>query len=455
MRWVESMIGRSLAVALGTAAAMACGASQVPEVEDSATPEARESPAVEPAPAAPAPVAAPAPASPVAEPPPPVATPAGSFVEATNSFAMDLWAKVRVQSGNLAVSPASVWVALAMTHEGARGETADEMARVLRMPQDADAARADAARKLVAWNAAGRGALTLRVVNRLFGEKSFRFERAFLATTRTRWRAPLEPLDFRGGPEAARGRINGWVAQQTADRIRDLCPVGSVTGDTRLVLTNAVYFLGKWTTPFPYRGTHDEAFFVARGRGVSVPTMNQRSSLRYAEADGVQLLEMPYRGGDFAMTFVLPRAIDGIGALQDRLDAPTLATWIANLQERVVRVTLPKFTIDPAQSLALSQVLRSLGMTHALDPATADFTGIANPPTPEDRLSISEVFHKTFVKVDEEGTEAAAATAVMMVRGGRSDPPALEFRADHPFLFFLRDTASGAILFAGRVTDPR
>jgi len=368
---------------------------------------------------------------------------------------MDLWGKLRAQTGNLTISPASIWVALAMTHEGARGDTATEMARAMRMPTDADAARADAAAKLAAWNAAGRGPMTLRVVNRLFGEKAYRFEAPFLRTARERWRAPLEPTDFAHAFEPARARINGWVARETQDRIRDLLPPGSLSADTRLVLTNAVYFLGKWAHAFDRRQTQDLPFFTAPGQSAPSPTMQQTAVFAYAEQDGVQVVEMPYRGGTFAMTVVVPRAVDGLSALEARLDAATFSSWTQALHERRVRVLLPKFTIDPAGSLALSRVLRDLGMATAFDPRAADFTGIANPPSPDDRLSISEVFHKAFVKVDEEGTEAAAATAVVMVRATSVEMPPPEIRADHPFLFFLRDTASGAILFTGRVADPR
>jgi serpin B len=384
--------------------------------------------------------------------PPP---PAASFVDATNSFALDLWAKLRERPGNLAVSPASIWVALAMASEGARGETATEMTAAMRMPADADATRADAGRRLAAWNAT-RGTLTLRVANRLFAEKRFRFERAFVQATRTRWRAPIEALDFRAQAEAARVRINRWVESETASRIPELLPPASVTADTALLLTNAIYFLGRWTNPFQHAATRDQSFFLGPGEGVQAPTMFQSALLRYAEADGVQILELPYRGGDFAMTFVLPREIDGLAALEARLDVPALARWVAALDDRHVIVYLPKFTIDPPEALQLSNELEVLGMRRAFERGLADFTGIANPPRPEDRLSISAVFHEAFVKVDEDGTEAAAATAVMMVRAaGAAATPPPEFRADHPFLFFLRDTASGVILFAGRVADPR
>jgi serpin B len=330
----------------------------------------------------------------------------------------------------------------------------------MRMPAEAEAARSDAAARIGAWNATKHPDLTLRVVNRLFGEKTYRFEKAFLGTTQSRWRAPLEKVGYVQDAEAARARINGWVASETRDRIRDLIPRGAIDEETRLTLVNAVYFLGKWQQPFQRRHNEDRPFFVTPGQGVTVPMMrHQIVALPYGEADGVQVLEMPYREGPFAMTVVLPRAVDGLAALEARLDAPTFAAWIAALQTRDVRVRFPKFTIDPAESLALKPVLVALGMADAFDRAAADFTGIAAPPDPADRLCISHVFHKAFVKVDEQGTEATAASSVVMARVGAAPgpppPPPPEFIADHPFLFFIRDTESGVILFAGRLADPR
>jgi len=378
---------------------------------------------------------------------------------ASNQFAADLWGRLRTQRGNLAVSPASAWMALSMTHGGARAGTADEMSRVLHLPGDAAATRSLAGRLLANWNDPSRTTYTLRVVNRLFGEQTYRFEEPFVASTRDAFRAPFEPVDFRGAAEAARTHINGWVAQQTENRIRDLLPAGSITGLTRLVLTNAVYFLAKWAAPFERESTNDRPFTLADGATANVPTMHQVSYFKYAQpaGAGVQLLEMPYRGNELAMAFVLPTDRAGLPALEARLDAATLEGWLGGMTATRVIVALPKFTIDPPEPLALATTLSAMGMPTAFDRVAADFTGIANPPTPDQRLYISHVFHKAFVKVDEEGTEAAAATAVVMAEAGAAPPsePPPEFRADHPFLFFLRDLRSGAILFAGRVEDPR
>jgi len=386
-----------------------------------------------------------------------------ALVQASNAFGLDLWARLREEEGNRVFSPASISLALGMTWAGARGETGEQMARVLHFGEQ-EAVHAAAAALLARWNDPGREQYELRVVNRLFGEQRYTFEQDFLALTRRRYGAPLEALDFSGAPDPSRQHINAWVAGQTADRIRDLLPPRSVDSDTRLVLTNAVYFLGKWVSPFEPNLTRDADFHVAPGRTVQVPTMHRTAPFAYGEAPGLTLLEMPYRGEDLAMVFLLPNERDGLDALERGLSAEALSGWLAalssdpapgSLSPTRVAVSLPKFEIDPASSTALKQTLVEMGMPVAFDRGAADFTGMANPPDPRERLHISQVFHKAFVRVDEEGTEAAAATAVVMGRGA-GPPPAQPkvFQADHPFLFLIRDLRSGMILFLGRVSDP-
>jgi serpin B len=382
---------------------------------------------------------------------------AQSVGAATRRFAAELWARLRARRGNLAVSPGSAWVALAMTHAGARTHTEAEMRRVLQLPADAAATQAAAGGLLATWNDGGRTSYTLRVVNRLFGAEGARFEAPFLAVTRDTFRAPLEPVAFAANPEAAREHINRWVAQETQNRIRDLLPPTSIAADTQLVLTNAVYLLAKWLAPFTHEATYDQPFHGPGGATANVPTMHQVGPLRLADLADVQVLEMPYQGSELAMTFVLPRAPDGLPAVEARLDDATLASWLGAGEVTPVAVSLPKFTIDPPDSLPLAEVLAAMGMPSAFDRNAADFTGMANPADPERRLFISKVFHKAFVKVDEQGTEAAAATAVVMVPSGAAPSPGprpRQFAADHPFLFFLRDLRSGVILFAGRVERP-
>ncbi|MCB9610972.1 MAG: serpin family protein [Sandaracinus sp.] len=376
---------------------------------------------------------------------------AALFARSVNAFGLDLWK--HVGEGNQTISPASVAIALDMTLAGARGETADQMARVLHVEGDRDAFHAAAGGMLVRWSASS-DALTLAIANRLFGHEGFTFEAPFLALTRERYGAPLERLDFTS-PEPARVHINGWVAERTHDRIRDLIPPRGIDGQTRLVLTNAIYLLAKWEEPFQGRSTRPSPFFVNGTEERAVPTMNATGDRRFAQVDGVRVLELPYAAGNLAMLFVLPDARDGLSAVEARLDATTLDAWVAALRTQRTRVALPKFRVAPEPSFALGAALQTMGMPLAFRRGEANFTAMANPSDPADRLAISEVFHKAFVDVNEEGTEAAAATAVVMARGGGMPaPPDAEWIADHPFLFFLRDTASGAVLFVGRVVEP-
>jgi serpin B len=384
-------------------------------------------------------------------------TPAESerFAEATNVFAADLWSRIRDGAGNRVVSPASIEIALAMTWAGARGQTAEEMARVLHFGDDAEGFHRAAGHALARWNDPDREAYRLAVANRLFGERSYAWRAPFLELTGDVYGAPLEPMDFRGAPEPARRRINGWVEERTNDRIQGLIPPGAIDGDTRMVLANAVYFLADWQHPFAASDTYEQPF-SAPGGEVRVETMHQQARFAYAEADGAQVLQMPYAGGELGMMIVLPEASDGLGDLEAALSAARIDGWAARLEERMVNVALPKFRVDPAEPLALGATLRAMGMTRAFDPAAADFSAMADPATNEGLpLFVTDVFHKAFVEVDEEGTEAAAATAVVVVESAAIAPPDVpHFVADHPFLFFIRDLRSGAILFMGRVEDP-
>jgi serpin B len=414
-----------------------------------------------PAPAASSTSAAPPPPPPASLAPAALAAPSPDAVRAlarsNEAFALDLYGKVRAAKGNLALSPFSVTTALAMTWAGAKGETADQMRKVLHLEGPADRVL-DAAGALVAGYAAAEQSQRpiVRVANRLFGEKTYAFEPPYLSRVRAAFGAPLEPVDFRTAAEQSRGRINAWVAKETADRIKDLVPPGGLDADARLVLTNAIYFLGEWATPFAKEGTAPAPFFTSKSDSKPVPTMHRVGQLPFATDAGVKVLEIPYQGGAMAMTLVLPDAPDGLDAVESRLTPAVLDGWIHALAPANVAVSLPKVEIEPAASISLGDTLTSMGMPLAFDRARADFTGIANPPNPADRLSISKVFHKAFVKMDEKGTEAAAATAVVAIKGRAvvATPQALEFKADHPFLFFLRDVSSTMILFMGRVSEP-
>jgi serpin B len=326
------------------------------------------------------------------------------------------------------------------------------MKKVLRLENE----RAlDVAGALVKEYGAPDNKVTLHIVDRLFGEKTYTFEAPYLSRVQQAFGAPLEQLDFQHAAENARGTINAWVAKETQDRIKDLIPTGGVDQTTRLVLTNAIYFLGDWATPFKKEATAPAPFFTGATDKKDVPTMHQTTELRFAATDGVKIADLPYQNGALALTIVLPDAVDGLGALEARLTPEVMEKWMAAAAPAQVALSLPKLEIAPAASLDAGAALSAMGMPLAFSSAAADFTGIANPGNPGDRLHVSRVFHKGFIKVDEKGTEAAAATAVVMApRAMIVHPKAAELKADHPFLYFLRDTRSGLVLFMGRVADP-
>lgn len=377
------------------------------------------------------------------------------FARSSNSFGFDLYRRLKSDPGNQVVSPASITSGLAMAWGGARGETAAQMKQTLHL-EGAAAVVMHAAGALSRSLLDPARPVVFRIANRLFGERTYHFEPAFLEATRAAFDAALEPVDFHGSPEGARAGINGFVEAKTEKRIRDLIPPGGVDGQTRLVLVNALYFLGDWQEPFAKEATSPAPFHVSSRDQRSVPTMHRTGTFRFARRSGLLALTLPYKGDQMSMLVLLPEAVEGLAAVEESLTPAALDAIVQSLAPTAVAVALPKFEVDPKQSLSLGDLLVALGMPAAFDRRKADFTGIANPPDPADRLVISRVFHKAFVKVDEKGTEAAAATAVSMMRAGsaaRREEP-LEFRADHPFLFFIRDNASGLVVFMGRVADP-
>lgn len=373
------------------------------------------------------------------------------YAAANNAFGFELWQHTRT-ADNLAIAPASVSLALGMTWAGARGDTAAQMSKALRM-HDVDAMTASMGQQLARWNdPAHRDDYELAVVDRLFGEQTARFEPDFLTLMKDRMGAPLEPVDFLGNWEGARARINGWVEDNTKDRIRDLLPPGSLDTDTRLVLTNAVYFKGDWLHAFEPNETHAADFFVGGKQKLSAKTMHQTAYVGYADLGDAQLVELPYRGEDLALDILLPRAKDGLDGIERKLDGAGFDAAVAKLKPQFVDLALPKFKLEMQGSLQLKPALQAMGIVDAFSGA-ADFTGISTAIKP---FFIDDVYHKTFVALDEEGTEAAAATAVVMSTESAAMPPdGIDFTADHPFAFVLRDTHSGAVLFIGHVVDPR
>jgi serpin B len=372
----------------------------------------------------------------------------------SNAFAFDTYAKLRRENGNLAFSPASLWIALAMTWGGARGETAAQMGRVLHARRPPATLLPEAGQLAASLVAAGP--VVFRIANRLFGDQAAEFIPAFLETTRATFGAPLEPVNFRGAHEAARARINDWVAQQTEQRIRELIPRGGVDNFTRLALVNALYFLADWQSEFKKESTHTDSFHLSAMEQKDVRMMYRQMRLPCARGGGRSAIELAYKGGRFAMLLVLPDAVDGLAALEASLTPVSFDGLVGSLADSEATVLVPKFTIDPPESIELAETLQEMGMPLAFKRHVAEFTGIADPADPGERLFIAKVFHKAFVKVDEKGTEAAAATAVVMAApmGAAPAPPPFVFRADHPFLFFIRDRQTGLVVFMGRVADP-
>jgi serpin B len=370
------------------------------------------------------------------------ATPAA---DANNAFAVDLFRQLTPdETSNLVYSPASVDFALAMTYGGARGETATEMANALHYQGDPSAGLGALMAQL---NGEGRKpGLELRVVNRIWAQKGFPWSKPFLATAEKAWAAGIEQADFVNAAAQAQKTINDWVEKQTHSRIKNLIPDGILDSSTVMVLVNAIYFKGSWLHKFDKRATRDESFTTAAGKKVETPLMHQTATLRYAAAPGLQVVELPYRGSTLAMDVVVPNGAGGLPSVEKQL--ANLPSWLERLQPvDDLELTLPRFEVTV--TLALAPALKALGMKQAFIPGTADFTGMVDAKKP---LSISAVLHKAFVRVDEEGAEAAAATAVLISATDAHIQP--KVRADHPFLWLIRDTKSGAILFVGRVTDP-
>jgi serpin B len=356
---------------------------------------------------------------------------------------------VKTAGGNVFLAPPSIRLALGMAYVGAEGATASEIASALGFEPDRAAVAGSAKRELEGWSKLGGADVELHVVNRLWGDRSTAFLPEFVALNREGWGAGLESLDFRKAPELGRKSINDWVGEQTKGRIAELLPVGSVTRDTRLLITNAVYFDATWRSPFEARKTAPGPFFVGgKASSRELPLMHQRHAFAFAEADGAKLVLLPYGAGPLGMVVVLPDARDGLGSLEASLSAERFASWGRALGERTafVDLALPKFQLRFGGSMR--PVLEALGMKRAFSNA-AELGGVAGGP----ELKITDVIHRTFVRVDERGTEAAAATGVPMGLKSMPPPPTLML-VDHPFLYYLWDTSAGRVLFVGRVVDP-
>ncbi len=375
------------------------------------------------------------------------------LVQDNQAFALDLYRALKAQDGNLFYSPHSISVALAMTYAGARNETARQMAAVMHFTQSQDRLHPAFNALDLALNSRGKEAqgkdsqaFRLNVVNAIWGQRGYEFLPAFLDTLGEHYGSGLRILDFARDPETSRVTINNWVSEQTESRIKDLLPKGIIDEMTRLVLTNAIYFNAAWAHPFTPQETTDGTFYLLDGSEVVAPMMRQTEMFGYAERDGLQVVELPYNGYELSMVIVLPQK-GQLARLEDELDAKTLDTLLSELTDHKVMLALPRFKVE--SELGLAKMLQALGMVDAFDLARADLSGMDGTTD----LFIQDVVHKAFVDVDEAGTEAAAATAVVVgLKAAPIEPVVMT--VDHPFVFFIRDIQTGAVLFVGRIVDP-
>jgi serpin B len=368
-----------------------------------------------------------------------------ALADGNNAFAIDMYRHLRSAPGNVAFSPASITIALGMTRAGARGETANQIARAMHFTLPEERLNPAFASLMHEWTTNDTQGFELHVANRLWADRSEPFVPGYLTLTRDSFGAAAAPADFQHAAEAARGEINRWVAHETRDKILDLIPAGGLDSSARLVLTNAIYFKARWADAFRTSQTVTAPFNVDASTRVPVPMMHRTGNYSLAEIPGGQMLVLPYQGGTMQMLVMLPNRADGLPALEEQLRAPAMQQWINGATRQLVAVALPRFRTTSRASL--HQALAAMGMPMAFS-ARADFGGISTRPG----IQLSEVFHQAFVDVNEEGTEAAAATAVVAVRGMAM--PSHTFTADHPFVYAIYDARSHAVLFLGRVSNP-
>ena len=381
------------------------------------------------------------------------------LADGNRAFAFELYRTLAEEDGNLFYSPYSISMALAMTYAGARGDTERQMADTLRfaLPQDKlhgafNALDAD----LTSRGEEGEGEdderFRLNIANAVWGQHDYEFLAPFLDVLATHYGAGVRPVDFAGSPEESRITINDWVAERTEDRIEDLIPEGAIKSITRMVLSNAIYFKAQWLYTFFEPSTEPRPFHLLDGSEVEAPMMMmvEAERLGYAEGDGYQAVELPYVGQDISMTILLPDS-GSFREFEESMDGDLVAEVIGDLEPTYVELTMPKFKFD--SEFELREALVKIGMPNAFDGGAADFSGMDGRSCPGICLLIDNVYHKAFVSVDEDGTEAAAATGVVIILES-AGPMAREVVVDRPFIFLIHDRATETILFVGRVENP-
>ena len=366
-----------------------------------------------------------------------------------NTIAFKFYSKASAKPGNVFFSPYSIHTAFAMVYEGARGKTAGEIASVFAFQQKPAEMRASLESLKTDLAAAAKGS-EFTQANSFWAQEGYRFLPSFLKPLGARYGAEARQADFAAKTEEARGLINGWTEKQTKGKIKELFPKGALNPLSRLVLVNAVYFKGTWLEPFSKEMTAEADFTKTGGEKVKVQMMAAPGTRKaeYSESDELQALRLPYQGGSLSMLVLLPREGKALADTEKALTPEKLDALRKGLQKQKVKVFLPKFTFS--SGFALNDALSQLGMPAAFTEGTADFSGMDGT----NKLYIQSAFHKAFVEVNEEGTEAAAATGVAMgVKSMAFD--FFQFRANRPFLFFIEDARSGLILFMGRMEEPK
>ncbi len=368
-------------------------------------------------------------------------------VEAVNGLAVDLYKELRREEGNLCFSPYSISSAFSMVYAGAKDETAHEMEQSLGFGQGIGESYRGLTKGMLA---APEDAGDLEVANSIWPQRGYRLLRTYVKELEENYASEVRTQDFAKQPERARRDINAWVRERTRERIGEILPEGAIGADTRMILVNAVYFRAPWMHVFPQSATREEVFFATPSTEVAAPMMRVSDAFAYHETPEVQAVRIPYRMGAFSMTVILPKARNGLSAVEMSLDRAFLHTLSGELERRKVDLSIPRFRIET--DLLLNESMKRLGVQRAFDPGFADFSGMNG----KHDLYLSDALHRAVVAVDEEGTEASAATALTMKRTSAPLPlmEPVVFRADHPFLFLIQEDISGAILFIGRVCRP-
>lgn len=366
--------------------------------------------------------------------------------EANNKFAIDLFHKIAEnETGNIFFSPVSITSAMGMTCVGAKDETQTQIEKVFHFPHDSKNFHSELGDIQKRYNSLSAKGVEISMVNKLWAEKTYKINKPYIKQVKKNYSSSIELVDFIQQPESARSKINSYISDQTKNRINELLPVGSINSLARLVLTNAIYFKGDWQTQFVSKKTKEADFFISSEKKEPCQMMSTNGNFKLFEENDYQALELPYKGDNLSMLIILPTEGIDIKAFQKNLQYSTLKDIVAGLSKQEVWVLLPRF--KSTTGYQLKPILTDMGMPIPFS-NEANFTKISS----KNDLKIFDVYHKAFVEVNEKGTEAAAATAVVI--GVKSVMRSFKFEANRPFIYVIRDTKTGIVLFMGRLSNP-